>query len=212
MSIKATRMNLLLTKRKLKLAERGHKLLKEKRDALVVEFFDLLKEIKKLREDLGNKLLAAQKKLNRAQAVQGAIDLERLALGTGPRTELELESRSVMGVELLEVKNIETQQEWFGFFESSVELDDAIVAYRDLLPVFLKLVVKQLVLDRLAEEVKKTKRKVNSLEYLIIPDLEYKRDFISAKLEEFERENFIRLKKVKEKAEKAEQKTGGAIK
>ncbi len=201
-SLKATRMNLLITKRKLKLAKRGHKLLKEKRDALVVEFFAVLREIKELRKEMGDKLLQAEHKFERAQAIQGSVDIERLALGAGSAVEIELSQRNIMGVEIASVREIKGEAQWHGYFESSVELDGAIALYRELLPVFLKLALKQLSLSRLAEEVKRTKRKVNSLEYSIIPRLEYAKDFISFKLEEFERENFIRLKKIKEKAER----------
>ena len=199
-SLKATRMNLLITKRKLKLARRGHKLLKEKRDALVVEFFAVLKDVKELRQELGDNMLRAQEKFERAQAIQGSIDIERLALGAGPGAEIQLLQKNLMGIEIPSVGEIKSEQHWHGYFESTVELDEAIALYRELLPVFLKLVLRQLALNRLAEEIKKTKRKVNSLEYLIVPRLEYAKDFIAFKLEEFERENFIRLKMIKEKA------------
>lgn len=200
MSIKATRMGLLITKRKLKLAKKGHKLLKEKRDALVMEFFSVLKEIKKLRIELGDRLVKAQNSLQKASAIQGVQDLERFALGAST-VSYDFSSKNVMSVQIPEIRNVNIEQQWYGYYESAAELDNAVVQYRELLPALLKLSAKQLALNRLAEEIKRTKRKVNSLEYLIIPRLEDTRDFISFKLEEFERENFIRLKKIKERSE-----------
>ncbi len=199
MSIKATRMGLLITKRKLKLAKKGHKLLKEKRDALVMEFFTALKEIKGLRTGLGDKLMNAQNSLQKASPIQGIQDLERFALGTGT-VSYDFSSKNVMGVQIPEISNVSVEQQWYGYYESAVELDNAVAQYRELLPTLLKLAAKQLALNRVAEEIKRTKRKVNSLEYLIIPRLEGTKEFIAFKLEEFERENFIRLKKIKERS------------
>jgi V/A-type H+/Na+-transporting ATPase subunit D len=199
MAVKATRMGLLSTKRKLKLAKKGHKLLKEKRDALVMEFFSTLKEIKSFRKELGNSLRIAEASLQKAEALQGIPEIERIALGSG-KLEYEFSSKNVMGVKLLEIKNVEIEKGWHGYIDSSPELDNSIMHYREILPTLLKLSAKQLALERLAEEIKKTKRKVNSLEFILIPRLDSTKDFITLKLEEFERENFIRLKKIKDRA------------
>jgi len=197
---KATRMQLLIIKRKIKLAKKGHKLLKEKRDALIMEFFSNLKEIKIYRKEIGNSLNESLKVLRIAQAVQGITDVERLALGVSPNLEIEFDSKSVMGIEMPLISRVESKHEWHGFVESSVELDNAMVKFRDFLPSLLKLSAKQLAFRRLGEEIKKTKRRVNSLEYIIIPRLEGARDMIEFKLEELERENFTRLKMIKAKA------------
>ena len=199
-SFKATRMQLLIIKRKIKLAKKGHKLLKEKRDALIMEFFSTLKEIKVLRKEIGNSLNEALKVLRTAQAVQGIPDVERLALGVSPSLELEFDSKSIMGIEMPLISKVESKHEWPGFVESSVELDDAMVKFREILHPLLKLSAKQLAFKRLGEEIKKTKRRVNSLEYIIIPRLEGACDMIEFKLEELERENFTRLKMIKAKA------------
>ncbi|MFH1390999.1 MAG: V-type ATP synthase subunit D, partial [Candidatus Diapherotrites archaeon] len=94
--IKATRMELLLLKKKLKLANKGHKLLKEKRDALVGEFFKALKEIKVLRKEIGSNLVDAQKALHKAQAIQGEIDVERFAMGVSSGVNVDFSTRKVM--------------------------------------------------------------------------------------------------------------------
>jgi len=193
-------MQLLIIKRKIKLAKKGHKLLKEKRDALIMEFFSSLKEIKELRKEIGNKVQKALSALRKAQAMQGVIDIERFSLGISPDLRIGFGSKRVMGVEMPFISEVESKQQWHGFIESSVELDNAIVQFRAVLPALLKLSAKQLAFQRLGEEIKKTKRRVNSLEYIIIPRLEGARDLIEFKLEELERENFTRLKMIKAKA------------
>jgi len=199
--IKATRMELLLLKKKLKLAKKGHKLLKEKRDALVGEFFKALKEIKGLRKEIGSNLVDAQKALHKAQAIQGEIDVERFALGVSSGVNVDFSTRKVMSVAIPDVSKVEVDYNWYGYYESTVELDDAVKKFRELFPTLVKLSAKQLAFTRVAEEIKKTKRKVNSLEYIIVPRMEKDKKMISFKLEEQERENFIRLKIIKAKAE-----------
>ncbi|MBU0662319.1 MAG: V-type ATP synthase subunit D [Candidatus Diapherotrites archaeon] len=210
--IKATRMGLLLTKRKLKLATKGHKLLKEKRDALIMEFFKTLREIKDFRKQIGGSLALAEKSMHRAQAMQGEMDVERFALGAATGVDIEFTSKNIMSVQIPDIGDVKTSQEWFGYHESTVELDSAVKQYREIFPALLKLSAKQLALNRLAEEIKKTKRKVNSLEYIIIPGMEEVRDSIAFKLEERERESFTRLKKIKERAEKTEAEKAAAEK
>lgn len=197
--VKATRMGLLLTKKKLKLASKGHKLLKEKRDALISEFFKILKEIKELRKELGASFAQAQDSLYRAQALQGEADVSRLALGVSSGVKVEFETKKIMSVSIPEIKELSVNPQWYGYFESTVELDNAVKKYRELLPTLLKLSAKQLALQKLADEIKATKRKVNSLEYLIMPRLKKTKKMIAFKLEEQERENFTRLKKIKER-------------
>jgi V/A-type H+-transporting ATPase subunit D len=196
-TIKPTRMELLLARKKLKLAEKGHKLLKQKRDVLVLEFFQVLKEIKDARKNISPNLINAQNSLYNAQAIEGELNIERTALGLSAGASVELSSRSIMGVTIPVIKNIDVKHQWHGYFEQTVELDNAIKQYREIFPDLIKLMEKQLMLKHLAEEIKKTKRRVNSLEYLTIPRLESIKKLITFKLEELERENFSRLKKIK---------------
>ena len=198
LTIKPTRMELLLAKKKLKLAEKGHKLLKQKRDVLVLEFFQVLREIKQLRKGISGNLINAQNSLYNAEAIEGEINIERIALGLSSGASIELSSRSIMGVEVPLIKDIKVEHHWHGYFEQTVELDNAIKQYRDIFPDLIKLMEKQLMLKHLAEEIKRTKRRVNSLEYLTIPRLENVKKIITFKLEELERENFSRLKKIKQ--------------
>ncbi len=190
-------MGLLLTRKKLKIAKKGHKLLKEKRDVLVMEFFSLLKGIKELRKEIAEKMIKAQNSLYAAQAVEGQQNIERTALALSTGVDIQMSTRNLMGVELPTVDKIDMNETWFGYYDTTVELDNAITKYRELFPTLMKLVERQLALTHLAEEIKKTKRRVNSLEYLTIPGLENIRKAIAFKLEEQERENFSRLKMIK---------------
>ncbi|MBW2975156.1 V-type ATP synthase subunit D [Candidatus Woesearchaeota archaeon] len=197
MEIKPTRMGLLLARKKLNIARKGHKLLKEKKDVLILEFFQLLKDIKHIRKSISKDLINAQNSLYNAQAIEGELNIERIAFGLSSGASIDVSSRSIMGVEVPVIKSISVENEWPGYFEQTVELDNAVKQYRQIFPDLIKLMEKQLMLKHLAEEIKKTKRRVNSLEYLTIPGLEDLKKMISFKLEELERENFSRLKKIK---------------
>jgi V/A-type H+/Na+-transporting ATPase subunit D len=190
-------MELLRIKKKLRLAEKGHKLLKQKRDALVIEFFKMLNGVKETRAELAEKMADAQKALYTAQAMQGQQDVLRFALGISSNDELNVGSRTIMGVKIHEIKNVKVSNEWYGYFESAVELDSAVVKFRELVPTLMRVSEKQLALKRLGDEISKSKRKVNSLEYLIMPNLRRAKKSISFKLEEQARDNFTRLKKIK---------------
>ncbi len=200
MNVKPTRMELLKTKKKLKLAAKGHKLLKQKRDALIMEFFKVLREIKSFRQEIADKLIKAQNSLHRAHMLSGELDIERFSLAMSSGLDMKFGKKSVMGVPLITVDDIKLDNQWLGYHESTIELDNSIKLYRDLFPDFVKLAEKQLSLQRLADEIKKTKRKVNSLEYIIVPGLEDIIKSITFKLEELGRENFTRLKMIKKKA------------
>lgn len=198
-NIKPTRMELLKTRRKLKLANKGYKLLKQKRDALVMEFFNTLKEIKVLRKDIGDNLSYAQKSLLYAQATDGESYIDRMAKSLSSGIEIQFDNKEVMGVKLPIIKDIKMNEELPGYFGHSVELDNALLKYRKLLPTLLKLAEKQLTLKHMGDEIKKTKRRVNSLEYIMIPKLNGNLKIIRLKLEDIERENFSRLKVIKKK-------------
>ncbi len=196
-NIKPTRTELLKTKKRIKLAQKGYKLLKQKRDVLIMQFFGILKEIKEIRLRMSDKLGLAHSSLYNAIALEGSLDIERLSLGLAQDVQVDFMSESVMGVDIPKLSNLNISYEWPGYYDQSVELDNAIVKYRKLFPDLVRLAEKQLVLKKMAEEIQKTKRRVNSLEYLTIPSLKSVGRAISFRLEELERENFSRLKVIK---------------
>ncbi|MFC2174545.1 V-type ATP synthase subunit D [archaeon] len=202
MQIKPTRMELLRTKKKLKLAAKGHKLLKEKRDTLVLEFFKTLKEVKTIRAGISEELGEAEDRLFMAEAHMGIQEIERVAQGLSGETKISFKTKNIMGVKVPELDELEISPEWYSVISSSTYLEAAVNKYRALAPRILKLAELELKLNRLAEEIKATKRRVNSLEYITIPILEEIKKEVSFKLEERERENFTRLKKIKSKATK----------
>lgn len=192
-------MELLNLRKKLKLAQKGHKLLKQKRDVLISEFFTVLMDIKKFRQSIIEKITVAQKSLYNAEAIEGELEIERIALGLAEGVKYDIGFKSIMGVKIPQITNISVDKQWYGHFGQTLELDTAIHNYRELFPDFIKLAEKQLTLKHLSGEIKKTKRRVNSLEYLTIPNLEYLKKLITFKLEELERENFSRLKIIKKR-------------
>jgi V/A-type H+-transporting ATPase subunit D len=194
-------MELLKVKKRIKLAEKGHKLLKQKRDVLIMEFFSVLREIKQIRLNLSTKLSKAQKSLYNAIAIDGTLNVERLSLGLSQDVSIEFKSDKIMGVEVPKLANLSIKYEWPGYYDQSIELDNAMVKYRELFPDLIKLAEKQLVLKKMAEEIQKTKRRVNSLEYLTIPRLKQVKKTITFRFEELARENFSRLKLIKKKSE-----------
>ena len=183
------------------MAQKGHKLLKEKGDSLVLEFFTILTDITKIRKMFAERLIISQKSMRRAQAVQGMPDIERLSLAVTGKVDLSFVFKNIVGVSIPKLQDYRIKKDWYGYFESSVELDNAIESFRSILPVLFELVEKQIALQKIAKDLKQTKRKVNSLENLIIPKLEDSKKVITFKLEELSRENFARLKKVKEHLE-----------
>jgi V/A-type H+/Na+-transporting ATPase subunit D len=201
-NVKPTRMELLNTKKKLRLAQKGHKLLKEKRDALMMEFFSTLKEIKRLRAIVASQITDAQKSLFFVQGFMGVHAIDRLVNGLSEQATVAFSVKSIMGVKVPRVQMASPSTEWFDAVESSPELDNAVCKYREIFSALISLAEKQLTLSRLATEIQKTKRKVNSLDSLIIPNLHKTKKHIAFKLEEHAREDFTRLKKIKEKLEK----------
>jgi len=197
--IKLTRMALLNLRKRKKLAMKGHSLLKRKRDALMVEFFEVLKGIKDTRSNFAGKFATAQKAMRNAQALQGEADIERLSLGTASGVSISMDSRNVMGVEVPMMNLEQGEPSWYGFYESTVELDEAVKLHRELLPQLIEIMEKQLALKKIGDEIKTVKRRVNSLEYIIIPRIETQEKMITLKLEQLEKEDFSRLKKIKQK-------------
>ncbi|MCX8158043.1 MAG: V-type ATP synthase subunit D [Candidatus Diapherotrites archaeon] len=198
-NLKATRTQMLLLRKKINLARRGHKLLKEKNDVLVMEFFSTLRDLRNIGKELADKFDIACNSLDLAEAIDGTVNLERLSFAG---YDVEVNSRKVMGVELLSLdvfKSENFDRDLYSYRDYSLELENSILKFREVMPLFLKLCEKQLALKKIGEEIRKTKRRTNSLEKIIIPKFEKYYDIVDSKLEEIERENFIRLKIVKEK-------------
>jgi len=207
--VSPTRMELLRLRRREKLAEKGHDLLREKRDALIAEFLDVVSEVRGARKEVEAKLKEAFDFLIVAQAGLGVEQVRQLSLMTSQEIPLDFSSRSIMGVHvpILELENElarKVTERGYGFMDSSAAVDRSAKSFEEALEKIIKLAELEEAVRNLAGEVEKTKRRVNALEYIMIPTLKATRKYIQMRLEEMERENFIRLKKIKAILERRE--------
>lgn len=200
-SVQPTRGELLKLKKRINLAKRGHELLKEKQDALVAEFFDILDKLDEVRDDTQKKLDEAFKQLIESKITIGTLELEKSAKASVRDIELDISTRNIMGVKvpIIESGDIERKviDRGYSLYQTSGELDEAAREFEKALKSIIELAEIETTVKMLAKEIEKTKRRVNSLEHVLIPRLEESREYIEMRLEELERENFFRLKRVK---------------
>ena len=201
--ISITRMELLKLRSKKKLAKKGHDLLKKKRDTLIKEFFTLIKEYKELKQQTVENLGVAFKTLNIAQGISGVNRVKGLAYSAQPSCVVNGETKNLMGVRVPKFTIECVQKAGFNasLIGTSYHVKKARDAFVDLLPAMVRLAETEQVIFTLAEEIKKTKRRVNALEYIKIPEMEHQENVIKTQLAEVERESFARLKNVKKKLE-----------
>ncbi len=201
-----TRMELQRLKKRLKLAKKGHKLLKEKRDILIMEFFNILEKAKNLREEAEEKINKAFKSLILSEAYHGTTFIERISNEVGKIGDINISYKNIMGVKVPSFKLEDTKrnllERGYELYTTSLVIDDTARKFEESLRYVIKLAEIEKSLILLAEEIQKTKRRVNILEKRVIPNLELTIKFIQMKLDEMERENFMRLKRIKSMLEK----------
>ena len=201
LNVKPTRMELLNLKRRIQLAKKGHKLLKDKQDALIMEFFTIYDEALNLRGELNRKMEEAFRALREAEIDVGTLRLKEISLSVRPNREIEVRKRNVMGVPvpLIEAGSFRrsVRERGYAFVSSSAKVDIAAEKFEEVLDLAVRLAEVEETLKRLAREIEVTKRRVNALDYIIIPRMEATVKFIKQRLDEMERENFFRLKRVK---------------
>jgi V/A-type H+-transporting ATPase subunit D len=207
--ISPTRMELLKLGRRIKLAEKGHKLLKEKRDALVSEFLDVVQRVHESRDSTNEKLAEAFKNLLMAQAVLGSDAVWQISQVTGQEIKIDVDTMNIMGVKvpMIAIEDVKRSMidRGYGFADTSSKVDDAARNFEEAIGEVIKLAEVQQSVESLASEVIKTKRRVNALEYIVIPRLKATAIHIRMRLAEMERENFTRLKKIKAAIEAGEE-------
>jgi len=207
--ISPTRMELLKLRRRIKLAEKGHKLLKEKRDALVSEFLDVVQRVHESRDSTNEKLAEAFKNLIMAQAVMGSDAVWQISQVTGQEIKIDVDTMNIMGVKVPMITTEDVKRSMidrgYGFADTSSKVDDAARNFEEAIGEVIKLAEVQQSVESLASEVIKTKRRVNALEYIVIPRLKATAIHIRMRLAEMERENFTRLKKIKAAIEAGEE-------
>jgi V/A-type H+-transporting ATPase subunit D len=190
-------------KGRLKTARRGHKLLKDKRDELMRQFLDVIKQNKELRERVEQGLTDAFASMQVASSLMSPEMLEQSLLYPRQSVELGIKYKNIMSVNVpvysFSTKNNDPSEIYpYGFAQTSGELDDALGKMADVFQDMLELAQVEKTMQLLAEEIEKTRRRVNALEYIMIPELEGNIKYISMKLEENENATKVRLLKVKE--------------
>ena len=198
---KPTRSQLLQLRRTRRMAERGYRLLKLKRDALIVEFFRVLDRAKTLRSNLAEKYKTAEQRIVIARAIEGSLGVRSAALASREVPTLDLKTKNVMGIIVpkIDAKSVRKKLEdrGYGVITTSARIDEAAEAYEALVEDIVVAAEIETTMRRLIEEIEKVKRRVNALEYRVIPELKATEAFIRQRLEEMERDNFMRLKRFK---------------
>ncbi|MCL2786044.1 MAG: V-type ATP synthase subunit D [Methanomassiliicoccaceae archaeon] len=206
--ITPTRSALLEVKRKIKLSKSGYKIMKMKRDGLIIEFFEVLEKAKEMRGSVLSEYDAAMQKVAIARAVEGAIAVKSAAYALKADPKVKLGSKSIMGmmVPKVECEIIRTPmtERGFGVISTSAYIEEAAQAFEKLLETLVKAAEVEITMKKLLDEIEKTKRRVNALEFKVIPELQEAESFVEFRLQEMERENTIRLKHLKKKGEAAE--------
>ncbi|MFW6146970.1 MAG: V-type ATP synthase subunit D [Thermodesulfobacteriota bacterium] len=200
-NVKPTRMELLKLKRRVKLADKGHRLLKEKRDALISEFMGVIKEYRQARERTEEHLKGAFHDLLMAEILLGSQDIEQIGAISTRHISLGVRTKNIMGVSIpvMETEQLvrKVHERGYGLLNTNAKLDDAAKSFEEALSLIVKLAEVEESVRRIAQEVEKTKRRVNALEYIVIPRLKATIKHIEMRMEEIERESFLRLKKIK---------------
>jgi len=208
-NVKPTRMELLKLKRRVKLADKGHKLLKEKRDALISEFMVVIKEYREARKKVEENLKIAFYNLLMAHVLLGSRDIEQISAITLRDIGLDFTTKNIMGVSVPVMKIDDLvrriNERGYGLLSTNAKLDDAAKNFEESLLVIVRLAEVEESVRRIAQEVEKTKRRVNALEYIVIPRLKATIKHIEMRMEEIERESFLRLKKIKASLEARKQ-------
>ena len=197
-----TRMVLKQLKARLKTARRGHKLLKDKRDEMMRQFMDIVKKNKELRINVEKGLTDSFAALQVASAIMSPEILEQSLLYPRQSVELDVKYKNIMSVNVplyeYRTKGDSSDIYPYGFAQTSGELDDALEYMSKVFEDMLKLAEVEKTMQLLADEIEKTRRRVNALEYVMITELEKNIKFITMKLEENENATKVRLLKVKE--------------
>jgi V/A-type H+-transporting ATPase subunit D len=199
--IKPTRSELINLKRRIALSERGYKILKMKRDGLIIEFFKVLETAKDTQSNLQKKYERAIQMMAFANTVEGAIGVKSAAFSVQEVPDITLASKNIMGVVVPEIESSKVKKSLvdrgYGLLGTTSAIDEAASSYEDLVDAIIESAEIETTMKKLLDEIESTKRRVNALEFKVIPELTEARDFIKMRLDEMEREELFRLKKIK---------------
>jgi V/A-type H+-transporting ATPase subunit D len=204
--IQPTRSELLEVTKKIVLTKNGHKILKLKRDGLILEFFKILDQAKDLRLEIAMRYKEAQQRIAIANAVDGVIAVRSAAYALTIHPEIQLRTRNLMGVIVPNIKSSRIvaplDERGYGIIGTSPRIDEAADAYEKLVETVVKAAELETTMKKLLDEIERTKRRVNALEFRVLPELEEIERFIRFRLDEMERDNIFRLKRIKNKTAK----------
>ena len=202
--VQPTRSELLEVTRKIRLTKAGHKILKLKRDGLIMEFFEIMDRAKDLRREIAAQFREASEKIAVANAVDGVIAVRSAAYALTIHPEIQLKTKNLMGVVVPEITSSRIvaplDERGYGVIGTSPRIDEAADAYEKLVETVVKAAELETTMKKLLDEIERTKRRVNALEFKMLPEFEEMERFIRFRLEEMERDNIFRLKKIKKNA------------
>lgn len=202
-NVNPTRMELTRLKKRLVTARRGHKLLKDKRDELMRQFLEAVRENKRIRAEVEAKLEVANQHMSVARSVMSNEAIAVALMYHKQRMTLDVSDKNVMSIKVpVFHPQFETANEGdiypYGYASTPIDLDDAILALSDILPDLIELAEIEKKCQMMASEIEKTRRRVNALEHVMIPQYEEQIRYITMKLDESERSATTRLMKVKD--------------
>jgi len=202
-NVKPTRSELMELKKKIKLAKGGYNLLKKKRDGLILDFFEILKTVKNLRGEIVEDYIKAIDSMNMARMIESDQIIRSIALAVKNTPEVEMGQKNIMGVVVPNIGEIALQKSTltrgYGIYNSAA-VDEAAERYEKVVEKIVKAAEVETSMRKLLKEIEKTKRRVNALEFEVIPKMEKTSAFIQLRLEESERENTFRMKRIKKKS------------
>ena len=205
-NIRPTRLEYIRTKRRIIVAKKGLKLLKLKRQALILEFFNASKTVAALRSGLQAELVKGYQAIRMAEMLAGAMRLENEAMKIPQLNKLEITPKNVMGVRIPKIEGGKSNQALTEhLLELPPSINEAIKAFHNVHKMVLDVAEKETTLRKLLLEIEKTKRKSNAIENVFIPRLQAAIKFIIFRLDEMERDTFMMLKTVKRKMGEREQ-------
>ena len=207
--VKPTRKNLMAIEDRIELSERGHDTLEQKRDGLIMEFMDILDQAQEVREQMDDRYDRAQRAINMARAMEGDVSVRGAAAALKEHPEITTQSKNIMGVVVPQIESSKVKksldERGYGVVGTSARIDEAAEAYEELLEIIILAAEVETAMKKMRDESETTKRRVNALEFTLLPQLYENQEYIEQKLEEQEREEIFRMKKIKAKKEEEEE-------
>ncbi len=206
--VKPTRKELMRIEDRIELSEQGHDTLEKKRDGLIMEFMDILDQAQDVREELEASYDEAQHAIDMARAMEGDVAVRGAASALKEHPEITTQSKNIMGVVVPQIESSKVRksldERGYGVMGSSARIDEAADAYEELIENVILAAEVETAMKKMLDEIETTKRRVNALEFKLLPELHENKEYIEQKLEEQEREEIFRMKKIKAKKEEEE--------